>query len=82
MSFDDLKNIFDAKKEIRFKLYSLDYIIETTDNIVQIFAIDYPTRKSKYNSIDELFNYFTVYNEPLITLINNIKIRNDNNEQI
>ena len=82
MSYDDLKSIFDAKKEIRFKLYSLDYIIEMIDNTVQIFAIDYPTRKSKYNSIDELFNCFTVYNEPLITLINNIKIRNDNNEQI
>ena len=27
------------------------------DNYIQIYAIDYPTRKSKYNSLEELDNY-------------------------
>ena len=73
MSYESIKNEFTANNRIKFKLYSLEYLIEQVDNYVQIYAIDYPTRKSKYNSLEELFNDFTVYNEPLITLTNNIK---------
>ena len=53
------------------------------NNFIQIYAIDYPTRKSKYNSLEELMNNFTVYNEKLIEIVNNIVIINnwsDNNE--
>ena len=70
------KTEFETKGSIKFKLYSLEYLLEKKDDCVQIYAIDYPTRKSKYNSIEELMNNFTVYNEPLITLLNNIKILN------
>lgn len=68
-----MKNEFELYNHIKFKLYSLEYLIEKVDNYVQVYAIDYPTRKSKYNTLEDLFNNFTVYNEPLITLINNIK---------
>lgn len=69
-----MKNEFETNKKIKFKLYSLEYLIERVDNYVQVYAIDYPTRKSKYNSFEELMNNFTIYNEPLITLLINIKI--------
>ena len=65
--------LFHKKNILNHKLYSLEYLIERVDNYVQVYAIDYPTRKSKYNTLEELFNNFTVYNEPLITLLNNIK---------
>ena len=69
-----MKNEFEINNQIKFKLYSLEYLIEKVDNYIQIYAIDYPTRKSKYNSFEELINNFTVYNEPLIRILNNIKI--------
>ena len=73
MSYESIKNEFESNSRVKFKLYSLEYLIERVDNYVQVYAIDYPARKSKYNSLEELFNNFTVYNEPLITLVNNIK---------
>lgn len=73
MSYESIKNEFESNSRIKFKLYSLEYLIERVDNYVRVYAIDYPTRKSKYNTLEDLFNNFTVYNEPLITLINNIK---------
>lgn len=73
MSYESIKNEFESNSRVKFKLYSLEYLIEQVDNYVQVYAIDYPTRKSRYTSLEELFNNFTVYNEPLITLLNNIK---------
>lgn len=74
MSYESIKSEFETNNRIKFKLYSLEYLIERVDNYVQVYAIDYPTRKSKYNSLEDLFNNFTVYNEPLITLLGNIKL--------
>lgn len=74
MSLNDLQALFETNNHIKFKLYSLEYIIEKIDNYVQVYAIDYPSRKSKYKTFEELMNNYTVYNEPLITTINNIKI--------
>lgn len=77
MSYESIKSEFETNNRIKFKLYSLEYLIERVDNYVQVYAVDYPTRKSKYNTLEELFNNFTVYNEPLITLLNNVKKINE-----
>ena len=74
MSYESIKNEFESNSRVKFKLYSLEYLIERVDNYVQVYAIDYPTRKCKYNTLEELFNNFTVYNEPLIEQINRIII--------
>ena len=66
MGLNDLQTIFDSNDKIRFKLYSLEYVIEKIDNHVQVYAIDYSTRKSKFNSFKDAMNNFKVYNEPLI----------------
>jgi len=73
MNYESIKDEFETNNQLKFKLYSLEYLIEKVDNYVQIYAIDYPTRKSKYNSLEDLLNNFTVYNEPLNILLNNIK---------
>ena len=61
MSYESIKNEFESNSRVKFKLYSLEYLIERVDNYVQVYAIDYPTRKSKYNTVEELFNNFTVF---------------------
>lgn len=74
MSYESIKSEFETNNRIKFKLYSLEYLIERIDNYVQVYAIDYPTRKNKYNSLEELMNNYTIYNEPLITLLSSIKM--------
>jgi len=66
MSYEELKKAFEEKKILKFKLYSLDYIVEKLDNQVVIYAPIYNKRKHYYNDLDELLNNFTIYNEPLI----------------
>ena len=68
MKYEDLKKKFEINKKVKFKLYSLEYIIEMIDNNVVIYPEIYPQRKSKYFSLDAVMSYFTVYNEPLISI--------------
>ena len=72
MSYETLNTEFETKKTIKFKLYSMEYVVEQKDNYVEIYAIYYEKRKSKYNSFKELFEKYTIYNEPLITLLDRI----------
>ena len=51
MTFDYLNNEFEKNNIVKFKLYSLDYIVEKVDSFIQVYAVDYPTRKSKYSSL-------------------------------
>ena len=74
MGYEELKNIFETSHKLKFKLYSLEYMIEIINKKTVIYAVDYPTRKNVYNSFDELMNTYTVYNEELITLVNKISI--------
>lgn len=76
MVYDDIKNIFIANNKLKFKLYSLEYMIEQKENYVEIYAIYYKNRKKQYNSFDDLMNNFTVYNEPLTNQTNRIQIIN------
>lgn len=76
MVYEDIKNYFIDNNKLKFKLYSLEYMIEQKDNYIEIYAIYYENRKKQYNSFDELMNSFTVYNEPLISQINRIQIIN------
>lgn len=74
MGFNDLQTIFDTNNKIQFKLYSLEYIIEKVNNVVEAYAIDYSTRKSQYSSFKEAMNNFKVYNEPLINQMERINL--------
>ena len=76
MNVDKLKNILLQNHKVKFKLYSLDYIIESNDDSIILYSPTYPNDIRKYNSIEQLLNNFTVYNETLTEVddrINNIE---------
>lgn len=66
MNIDKIKALLQEKKEVKFKLYSLEYVIKQNDNIFEIYSPTYLNDVRKYNSIDELLNSFSVYNINLI----------------
>ncbi|MBQ9181050.1 MAG: hypothetical protein IJ134_00180 [Bacilli bacterium] len=72
MAYEDFKNKFITNNKIKFKLYSLEYIVEQKDNYVEIYAINYEKRKQQYISLDDLVNNYTVYNEPIISQFNRV----------
>lgn len=74
MRYQELENIFNSSGELKFKLYSLEYIIKKVDNGVEVYAILYQNRKKAYSSFQEAMNNFTVYNESLVDNIDRIKI--------
>ena len=80
MTYDYLNSEFEKNNKIKFKLYSLDYLIEKEGSFIQVYAVDYPTRKSKYDSFKEAMNSFKVYNEPLIEQLDRVTIINQGNE--
>ena len=79
MSFKELQEIFESDNVIKFKLYSLEYVIELVDNIIVVYAIDYSGRKEKFNSLKEAMNNFKIYSEPLISQIDKIELVDKNN---
>lgn len=74
MRLQELENIFNSAGELKFKLYSLEYIIRKIDNSVEVYAILYQNRKKVYSSFQEAMNSFTVYNESLVDNIDRIKL--------
>ena len=64
MDYETLNTEFETKKSIKFKLYSMEYVVEQKEKYVEIYAIYYENRKSKYNSFKELFEKYTVYDKP------------------
>lgn len=74
MSYKELENIFNSFGELKFKLFSLEYIIKKVDNGVEVYAILYQNRKMVYSSFQEAMNKFTVYNESLIDNIDRIRM--------
>lgn len=69
MRYEELEKVFKNNKRIKFRLFSLEYII---DNKVVIYPEMYPQRKQEYFSFDAIMNYYHIYNEPLIENIDRI----------
>ena len=65
MNIENIKTIFNEKKEVHFKLYSLDYTIKEENGKIIVFADLYDNKKESYDSIDDVLNYFTIYNESI-----------------
>ena len=75
MNVEKLKSILLEKNKVNFKLYSLDYVIEKTENYIILFSPTYPKDVRKYNNIDELLNDFTVYNQTLFEIDDKVIIK-------
>lgn len=76
MTYETLKKVFDEHHKVKFKLYSLEYIIEQLENEVVIYPTIYANRKYHYKSFEDVFNNYTVYNENIIYSIDRITIIN------
>lgn len=76
MSVEELKNIFNTNGEVKFKLFSLEYIIKKEENNVSVYATLYDNRKKYYNNIDEALNNYTIYNESIIDNSDRIQLVN------
>lgn len=74
MVVNKLIEIYQNQKEVRFKLYSLEYIIKEDNNSVVIYPLLYPQKKSKYKTIEELLNYYMIYNESILENIDRLII--------
>ena len=77
MVYQELENLFNSSGELKFKLFSLEYIIRKVDNGVEVYALLYQNRKSTYSSFGEAMYNFTVYNESLIDNIDRIRVIKD-----
>ena len=72
MVLNELKERYEKNNEIKFKLFSLEYIIQKVDDKVVIYPLLYSNRKSTYSSLDEALNYYTIYNESVIDNIDRV----------
>lgn len=72
MVLNELKERFEKNGEVRFKLFSLEYIIKKVDNKIEIYPSLYSNRKSIYPTLDDALNNFTVYNESIIESIDRV----------
>ena len=74
MNLKELQEILESSNIIKFKLYSLEYVIEKKDDSIVAYAIDYSGRKQKYNSFKEAMSNFKIYSEPLINQLDKIEL--------
>ena len=70
-----MKEIFNSNSIVKFKLYSLEYIIERENDRVAIYPVLYSNRKEYYNSIEEALIKFTVYNESIMDNLDRVIIK-------
>ena len=66
MVVEELKKKFETEKEVKFKLYSLEYIIKEENGKVIIYPLLYDSKKNVYNSFEEVLYSYTIYNESII----------------
>lgn len=71
---DELEQLILKNGRVEFKLYSLEYTIEFVDNQFVIYANSYKEKKSTYDSLKELLNNYTVYNESIMDNIDRVSI--------
>ena len=67
-----MNDILNANNKIKFKLYSLEYLIVKDDSVISIYVSDYDKNIKTYNSFEELMNNYLVYREPLIEQLDRI----------
>lgn len=74
MSYENLERIYNEKGILKFKLYSLTYIVDKTANGPVIYVETLPARKVSFSTFEDLIQSFTVYNEILLDNLNRIEV--------
>ena len=80
VNLKDLQEYFDKHNGIKFKLYSMNYIIDKKDDYIDAYAENFPGRKERYKSFKDVVNNFKIYNEPLLSQLDSIQIINEDDE--
>lgn len=74
MSYETIEKSFNEIGNLKFKLYSLIYIVEKDVNGIMIYAESMSNSKKHYLSFEQMMSNFMVYNEPLIDNLDKIYI--------
>ena len=53
MILNELKERYEKNNEVKFKLFSLEYIIQKVDDKVVIYPLLYSNRQNVYTSLEE-----------------------------
>ena len=56
MVVKEFKELFEREHEVKFKLYSLKYVIKEMDNKIAVYPILYETKKNLFNSFEDALN--------------------------
>lgn len=65
MNIKKLKNILDEKGIVKFKIYSLHYVIKNENDTIVIYPLNNENRKSNYKNIDLLLKKYMIFDENL-----------------
>lgn len=71
---DELSTILQKDNYVKFKLYSLEYVIEKNSIGLCIYSVLYAEKKQYYESLKKLLNEFTIYGESILDNINLITL--------
>ena len=65
MNCEKIRTLFNQNEVVHFTMYGLPYIIEKNDNGASISPDTTPKQMKKYNSVDSILKYYTIYNESI-----------------
>lgn len=65
MNIKKLKKILDEKGMVKFKIYSLHYVIKNENDTIVIYPLNNENRKSNYRNIDLLLKKYMIFDENL-----------------
>ena len=74
MDIKSLDELLNVKNKVQIKIYSLVYTIEKSDTKYIIYSNLYSYDKKTYNSLNELLNNYTIYNESIMDNISKVSI--------
>ena len=80
VNLKEFQEYFDNHNGIKFKLYSMNYIIDKKDDYIDAYAENFTGRKERYKSFKDVVNNFKIYNEPLLSQLDSIQIINEDDE--
>ena len=74
MKFNDLENKLNVSPMLKFRLYSLTYVIKRDKDAYIIYSENYEEAKKTYYSLKKLVNDYMIYNENIKSNLDKIDI--------
>lgn len=74
MVLEKIEEIINNKNKVNFKIYGVIYTIERNEDNYLIYQTLNNLRQERYNSLNEIFREYTIYNESLVDNHDRIEI--------